>query len=527
MRFYIYRNTTLENVFGNKEFAYSDYSSISIPVGQFDAFLWFYIVSVEKSRSSLMTEIDAFSENIRFLLSKTAQTTPFYALTLYNFNRVDIEMTDYVVQEKINSFNSWLFRLMSDYPNLHVLDIDDFVRNYRSNELIDWKYYFSSGIVINPRLSINLKDWFWSKLSILGVVRKKCLVLDLDNTLWYGILGEESARVGGVYPGNAYAYFQSKLHELAQTGIILALCSKNNEQDVWKFWNENPQMILKKDDIAAYAINWDNKVDNIRLLSSQLNIGLDSMVFIDDNPSERELVKGLLPEVEVPDFPERPYALPDFSNQLIRKYFTTYRVTEEDLNKTEQYKTNALRSGAVAQFSTLTDYYNSLQLEVTIRKANKYTIARAAQLTQKTNQFNLTTRRYTEVEIWGFLNNGSDVYCMSVKDKFGDDGITGLVIVEYENEKVALIDTFLLSCRILGKEIEYALLGYLLDQLKEKGIEIVNSEFVPEARNTQVYDFYEKAGFTLIEEKNAIKKYEMILSEGEIKKVNHIKIMEL
>jgi predicted enzyme involved in methoxymalonyl-ACP biosynthesis len=197
MRFYIYRNTTLENVFGNKEFTYSDYYDVSAPVHHPDALLWFYMVSVEKSRSLLLTEIDAFSENIRFVLNQTSVSTPFYAITLYNFNKMEFEMTDFSIQEKINSFNAGLFSLMSDYPNLRVLDIDDFTRNYRSQELIDWKYYFSSGIVLNPRLSAGFKDWFWTKLDKMSVARKKCLILDLDNTLWYGVLGEENVSING------------------------------------------------------------------------------------------------------------------------------------------------------------------------------------------------------------------------------------------------------------------------------------------------------------------------------------------
>lgn len=200
---------------------------------------------------------------------------------------------------------------------------------------------------INPKLASDFSCWFEDRLREISLCRKKCLVLDLDNTLWGGVLGEDGIdgiKIGGDYPGKAFLYFQEGLLELAKRGVILTICSKNNERDVLDLWEKNPFVLLRKEHFSAWRINWRNKADNIRELSEELNIGLDSLVFVDDNPTERELVRQMLPMVEVPEFPKQSYMLPDFLISLSDRYFRVYSVTEEDRRKTEQYKANASRT---------------------------------------------------------------------------------------------------------------------------------------------------------------------------------------
>jgi FkbH-like protein len=359
------------------------------------------------------------------------------------------------------------------------------------------------------------KIWFERRIKTITTARKKCLVLDLDNTLWGGVLGEDGIsgiKVGGDYPGNAFLYFQEALISLADNGVILTVCSKNNEADVLDAWAKNPFIKLNKKYISAYRINWNNKADNIRELACELNIGLDSMVFVDDNPTERELVRQQLPMVEVPEIPTKPYMLMSFFNQLVSDYFRAYELTEEDKHKTEQYKANAQRNALQHQFTDLSDYIRSLGIEVDVIEANEFNIPRIAQMTQKTNQFNLTTHRYTEADINQFVADGASIYCISVRDKFGDNGITGVIIVE-RNNTVANIDSLLLSCRILGKNIEVAFVKYVLNMLLADGINTVYAKYIQTAKNHHVAEFYNKIGLKQTAETDGTKEYQLTLCE--------------
>jgi FkbH-like protein len=245
-------------------------------------------------------------------------------------------------------------------------------------------------------------------------------------------------------------------------------------------------------------INWNNKADNIREMAEELNIGFDSIVFLDDSPSERELVKRFLPEVTVPDFPaKQPYMLPVFFKKTVEQYFSVYALSEEDRAKTAQYKANAQRSQAQRSFANMDEYIRWLEIELTVADVNDVTITRAAQMTQKTNQFNLTTRRYADAELRDKLATGGRIFTLSVRDRFGDSGITGLCIVDLKDD-TAYLDSFLLSCRVLGKHIEDAFLIFVLNQLKQQNIKTVQAKYIPTSKNMQVKDFYPENGFRVI-----------------------------
>ena len=235
-------------------------------------------------------------------------------------------------------------------------------------------------------------------------------------------------------------------------------------------------------------------------------------MFVDDNPTERELIKQMLPMVEVPEFPAQPYELPVFFKELVEKYFRVYSVTNEDKKKTEQYKANAQRAQAQRSFVDFDSFLESLDIQITIEAANDFNITRIAQMTQKTNQFNLTTKRYTDVDIKGFLADGWKIWCISVADKFGDNGITGCIMVNGTE-----IDTLLLSCRILGKGIEIAFVKQILLELRSQGIEKLKAKYIPTAKNAQVKDFYEKCGFTCVgEETDGSKAYTLDLKNADL-----------
>jgi FkbH-like protein len=501
---FIFRNTTLEPLFKFHNVEFSGYDDISFINDTADIFSWFYILPYQHDNKLLVDQINFFYKNIEMVYTQIPDTKYFCIFTLFNPFISPVKIGDFSVMNAINEFNQNIIKFSESRNNIKIINSSDFILNNQNVDLIDWKYYFISKMLINPKLSRAFGSWFKSQIDAILLKRKKCIVLDLDNTLWGGILGEDGVtgiKIGGDYPGNAFTEFQKSIINLKNSGIILAICSKNNESDVQEAWNKNTNIIIKKSDISSYRINWNNKADNIREIADELNIGLDSMVFIDDNPTERELVKQILPDVATPDFPIQPYDLPNFSAKLVSDYFQAYNITEEDLNKTKQYKLNTERAVFKKSFDDFNQYLISLEISILIEKASALSIPRIAQMTQKTNQFNLTTYRYTEGDIKEFIKNDDWVYTIDIKDKFGGNGITGLMIIELDNS-TARINSFLLSCRVLGKGIEVAFISYLLYKLKESGIKKVFAEYIPTPKNSQVKDFYEKVGFKSISLEN-------------------------
>jgi FkbH-like protein len=504
MNHFIFRNSTLEPLFRSHKVEFSGYNDISYLNQSADIFSWFYILPYQQNNKTLVDQINFFYKNIEMVYAQIPENKYFCIFSLFNPFSSPLIIGDLSLVNAIYEFNQNIIQFSKSRKNVKIINSSDFFLKNQKVDLTDWKYYYISQMLINPKLSRSFDVWFESQINAILSKRKKCLVLDLDNTLWGGILGEDGVtgiKIGGDYPGNAFAEFQKSIINLKNTGIILSICSKNNESDVLEAWNKNSNIIIKKSDISSYRINWSNKSDNIREIAVELNIGLDSMVFIDDNPAERELVKQILPDVETPDFPIHPYDLPNFSAKLVSDYFQVYNITEEDINKTEQYKSNTERAVFKRSFDDFNQYLLSLEIIVLIEKAKALSIPRIAQMTQKTNQFNLTTHRYTEGNIKEFIKNNDWVFTIDIKDKFGDHGITGLMIIELDNSK-ARINSFLLSCRVLGKGIEGAFINHILAKLKESGTKKVFAEYISTSKNSQVKDFYEKVGFERVNLEN-------------------------
>ena len=521
---FVFRNNTVERFFP-KNYAFSGYDDISFVPTDVDGYVWFYQLPVKYDLEVLCSEIRGYAQKLSFVLAQVDAAKPFIVLTMDegSYSVPFTSGTDLVAA--VAEYNSVLVQAEAEHGNVKVLDIREFTRLYPAAEVFDWKFWFISQMGMNPKVTKPFMAWWSRKLDEIALKRKKCLVLDLDNTLWGGVLGEdgiEGIKLGGDYPGKAFHYWQEALLEKSKSGVILTVCSKNNEEDVLEAWEKNPFMVLKKDNFATWRINWTDKATNIKELAEELNIGLDSFVFVDDNPTERELIKQVLPMVEVPDFPAQPYELPMFFMEIVEKYFRVYSVTSEDKKKTEQYKANAQRAQAQRSFVDFDSFLESLDIQTTIETANEFNIPRIAQMTQKTNQFNLTTKRYTDADIRTFLQNGWKIWCISVADKFGDNGITGCIMVNGDT-----IDTFLLSCRILGKGIEVAFMKRILVELQKQGITEVKAEFIPTAKNAQVKEFYEKCGFTCeAEDGDGKKGYVLKLQDAdlEIKKYYHINL---
>ena len=503
IRYFIFRNSTVENFFSKFNADYSGYSDISHVPEDADRYVWAYFSPVKTDVDVYVQEIESYIQQFQLVFSKIEPQKACFAFTMRVMHYIFCENSKRRIFEAIENYNSKLFEMSEIYPNLKIIDFSRFCSHYSSSNLIDWKFYCISQMQINPKLAGDFNIWIQKEIAAIEGKRKKCLVLDLDNTLWGGILGEdgiEGIKIGNTYPGNAFLDFQKNLLELSKSGIILTVCSKNNEHDVFEAWDKNPFLQIRKESLAAWQINWDNKADNIVKIAQELNIGLDSMVFVDDNPAERELVKQMLPMVETPEFPTQPYMLYDFFGKICADYFQIYKITGEDKEKLKQYKANTERASFQKTFTSFNDYLKSLEITLSITELNSMNLPRIAQMTQKTNQFNLTTRRYTEEDITNFARQGAKIFCVGVSDKFGDSGITGTCIATIDNKrKTAVIDSFLLSCRILGKNIEHEFLKYVLNQLKNQDCQRVEASYVPSSKNKQTCDFYDKNGFQLLE----------------------------
>lgn len=531
-KYFIFRNSTVELFFSNLQASFSAYEDISYPDEEAEVFVWFYLLPFKKDIELLVKEISSYYFNFELIYRKIPSYKTFYVFTLESLNKDRIITGDFSLQRAIEEYNFRIVDLADKNKNIKIVDISDFIRKYSIDQLIDWKYYFISKMQLNPKLAADFQKWFLYQTEAINLNRKKCLVLDLDNTLWGGILGEDGIdgiKIGGDYPGNVYLEFQRSLLALSKAGIILTVCSKNNEADVLEVWKKNPYVLIKKENLSSYRINWNNKADNIKEIAEELNIGLDSMVFVDDNPTERELVKQYCPTVDVPDFPTHPYQLPLLESELIERYFRIYNVTTEDKSKTEQYKANVERVEFQKGFVDFSEYLKKLDIEIRLMHADSFTIPRVAQMTQKTNQFNLTTKRYSDSDIINFVQDGHLVFCISVKDKFGDNGITGAMIIKIDRENShAVIDSLLLSCRILGKGIEDAFVFSVLNILKKKNIVEVKATFIPTMKNQQVNAYFEKIGFEIEQiTPDGVKNYKIGLDKEEFEIKQYYKIIEI
>lgn len=399
-------------------------------------------------------------------------------------------------QKQYNSFKKSIYDLSSKHNNLFIIDLEKLFNLHGNKNIYDKRnWYFSHMRVSNE--GIDLIDSMVSNVIKRSIEAcKKVLVLDCDNTLWGGVIGEDELRgisIGGDGLGHAFKDFQIAAKSLKENGTLLTLASKNEEDDVWNVFNNHNEMILKKDDITIAKVNWAEKSQNIKELADDLGLGLDSFVFWDDNPIEREKVKRALPEVTVIEAPKEIYKWPDMLLNL--KEFSKFEVTEEDLLKSDQYKSRAEFNKNKKNINfDQKEFLKKINLKPSITVVNHSSLSRAAQLTQKTNQFNLTTKRYSEIDLQKIAQS-KDFKCLisSAVDDFGDHGQIGLAIIKYDhNNKIAFLDTFLLSCRILGRDIELWLFQSILNDLHKDQIQTLEIEYIETERNKLVKNFLSK-----------------------------------
>jgi FkbH-like protein len=386
-------------------------------------------------------------------------------------------------------------------PRAVIVDWAHHVSRFGIRTFSDPRLWYLGRMRLNPDGLAAISDLVAAHIAAYRNMAKKVAVVDLDNTLWGGIIGEDGISrlvLGEEGVGLAYMDFQREIRKLHDAGIVLAICSKNNPDDAWSVFEEHQAMILDKSHFACARINWQDKATNLREISKELNLGLDSFVFFDDNPVERDWIRTALPEVEVPEMPEDPAYRPRFIREMTS--FQRIQLTEEDLQRADSYKAESLRNQLKSSLTSLDDFLASLDQLVKIAPVHAGSLARAAQMCQRTNQFNLTTKRFTLADLEKMSAASShELYTVSVKDRYGDSGITGLGILRFEADE-AHIDIFLLSCRVLGRKIEDGLLAFLVDRARARGARVIYGYYFPTAKNGQVADFYERNGFSNVAE---------------------------
>jgi FkbH-like protein len=398
---------------------------------------------------------------------------------------------------QIRLLNCELMALAINTKNLFVCDIAALTSVIGQTAALDNRNYINSDMAFSLDFLPNIAKSIVDIIQAASGAAKKCLILDLDNTLWGGIIGDdgvENIQIGDLEQGKAFTELQYWARELERRGIILAVCSKNDEAIAKVPFEKHPDMVLTLDDIAIFLANWDSKVDNIKKIKSFLNIGYDSIVFIDDNPYERGVVKHHLPEVTVPDLPEDPADYLSFLYGL--NLFETTAYTQDDRKRTAHFQQELKREITQSTFTDEKEFLKSLGMTCEIHPFSTFNFPRVAQLLQRSNQFNLRTIRYTEEDIQYFST--SDVHLswtFGVHDQFGSYGLISVVIGRIEGDEL-FIDTWVMSCRVLKRGVENLALNEIVTKSRRFGVKRIRGEYLPTPKNELVKDHYHKLGFT-------------------------------
>ena len=404
--------------------------------------------------------------------------------------------TDQSQTAAIRSINTQLCQIAAEQMGVYLLDYESLVARHGRLNWYDAQKWLSVRLPMVADRLIDVSDeWLRFLHPITGKICK-CLVCDLDNTLWGGVIGEDGIdgiQVGVEYPGAAFGQFQRAILDLHQRGIILAICSKNNHDDAMAALEKHPGMLLRPDHFNSLRINWRDKAQNLREIAAELNIGIDALAFVDDNPVERQFVRSQLPEVTVVELSDDPLTYAASLRDC--PVFERLAISAEDRNRGQMYTDERQRADLETGSATLEDFYHSLDMQAEITLVTPQTVSRVAQLTQKTNQLNMTTRRYSEQQITSLADDPAcRVYCVQVRDRFGDSGIVGVMITRQRGSSCEL-DTFLMSCRVIGRTVETAMLATVVRHAGAAGMTQLAGEFLPTKKNAPAEDIYRDHGF--------------------------------
>jgi len=417
----------------------------------------------------------------------------------------------------ILKLNKELLNSLKKIPDVFIVDYFSIFSKIGINQGYDERYWHIARAPLKREMLLALGLEYSKYVRALKGNAKKCLVLDCDNTLWGGVIGEDGMdgiKLDTAYPGNGFISFQTEIINLYNRGVLVALCSKNNEEDVLEVLDKHPNMILRKSHFIAWQINWNDKATNLSLLAKKLNIGIDSFVFVDDNAIECEWIERKLPQVSVVHLKGDPSS---FKRQITENgYFDTLNYTDEDKNRSKMYISSTMSEELKNSAGSYDEYLRNLKLCVEIGTPSDTTISRFSQLTQKTNQFNLTTIRYSAGEISMMIADPNiALYYLKLSDKFTDLGIVGVAITKSE-KGVCNIDTLALSCRALGRGVEDAFISFILGRAKVTGHKKVVGKYIVTKKNAQVANFYGRHGFKRIESNEKMSLWNWDLEEKAI-----------
>lgn len=399
---------------------------------------------------------------------------------------------------QLRKINWELLNLSMKRSSLNIFDLSSLSQQFGLSKIYDFRLFETASMIFSldslPAIAAKIVDFIRAMRGDL----KKCIVLDLDNTLWNGVISEDGLSeigLGDYNHGKSFEAFQKWLKMLKNRGVILTVCSKNDMEMAELPFLKHPQSVLKLDDFAVFLANWNSKVDNIREIQKRLNIGFSSMVFIDDNPFERNLIHEYIPEISVPHIPENPEDRLPFLMSL--NLFETTSFTEEDVERVDFYRAEAQRNQVESEYTDTRKYLESLKMTATIESLNEFNIPRFSQLSIRSNQFNLRTLRYQTSDLKVIEKDQNRmVYCVSMRDAFGDYGlVSGVVIYLNKPNQSAFIESWFMSCRVLKRGLEQFVMNHLVHELSVLGLNEIHGEIIENQKNTLVYDFYKEFGF--------------------------------
>ncbi len=457
------------------------------------------------SATEVMAGLSALYSDVARVTDAVVAVNTFIVPFHSNFGIVSISDFPSRLHET-HLLNTLVRRFVAENSSKFVLvDWERIVRLLGQADCMDYRFWYMSKAPFKQRF---LDAYSLELVKIARALKgksKKCLILDCDNTLWGGTVGEDG--LAGIkldrhsYPGNVFYEFQNSVLDLHNRGILICLCSKNNEHDVWEVLDKHPYCVLKREHLTAWRINWMDKASNIGSLADELNLGLDSFVFVDDSPMECELIRDRHPAVKVLQVPKERHLLPLLLDA--DGLFDTLSLSKEDSLRSRLYRDETFRKKELARYENLDQFLFSLSISIAVHYVHVAEVPRVAQLTQKTNQFNLTTRRYSESQILRLVNDPKwAVMSLSVRDKFGDSGLTGVLVASREGN-TAVIDTLLLSCRILGRNIEIAFALRAIDIIgRAWPVNTWKAEYIRTQKNPQVANFWATLGFTVVDSNN-------------------------
>ena len=436
-------------------------------------------------------------------------------------------MAERSIGDRVHRLNRRLSRVLPETAGVFVLDTSRVAAEIGHRHWYDDRMWF---LARTPLTAGALEGLAREQARYLRVLRKparKVLALDLDNTLWGGIVGESGVAglaLGHDYPGNTYRHFQEVVLDFYRQGVLLAVVSKNNPGDVEEVFRTHPSMVLRPEHFAATRINWLPKPDNLASIAEELALGLDSFVFVDDSAVECELMRQALPDVLTLQVPDDPTRLPSLVSQS--GVFDRLSLTSEDLRRGQLYRERSARANAAQASGSLDGFLSGLEMTATIRPVDQFAFPRVVNLLEKTNQFNLTTRRHSAGEVAAMMNDpNAVVFYLQLTDRFGDHGIVGVAIAIRRTDVVE-IDSLLLSCRVIGRDAETALLARVVDWGEQHGCRLVEGEFIRTLKNAPAADFYVRHGFRNVSDDGRTARWQLTIAETPIQWPQSIQLCE-